>query len=123
VASDLASPANRDEVTFTFTIKSDVANVSPNGMGEIVPNGFWANDPSRPLEVRSLPMSWTVRIFDTAGRSVRDYTNNAADGADWTWDFNNDHGQRVARALYLVRVTDPAGKVQQSGNFLVQTDP
>jgi hypothetical protein len=72
--------------------------------------------------VRNLPVSWTVRIFDTAGRSVRDYTNNT-NGADWTWDFNNDHGQRVARALYLVRVTDPAGKVQQSGNFLVQMDP
>ena len=123
VASDLASPANRDEVTFTFTVKSDVANVSPNGMGEIVPNGFWANDPTRPLEVRNLPVSWTVRIFDTAGGSVRDHTNTATDGADWMWDFTNDHGQRVARALYLVRVTDPNGKVHQSGRFLVQSDP
>jgi hypothetical protein len=123
VASDLASPANQGERSFTFTVKSDFANVSPSDMGAIVPNGFWANDPTRPLEVRNLPVSWTVRIFDTAGRRIRDYTNNAADGADWAWDFNNDHGQRVARALYLVRVTDPNGKVQQSGNFLVQTDP
>jgi hypothetical protein len=121
VAYDRAD--NRAEHSFSFKVKSDFANVSPSEMGAIVPNGFWANDTSRPLEVRNLPMSWAVRIFDTVGRSVRDYTNNTADGADWVWDFNNDHGQRVARALYLVRVTDPDGKVRQSGRFLVQSDP
>jgi hypothetical protein len=120
VAYDQAD--NRAEHSFSFKVKSDFATVSPIDMGEIVPDGFWANAPTRALEVRNLPMSWTVRIFDTVGRSVRDYTNNAGDGADWAWDFNNDHGQRVARALYLVRVTDPDGKVRQSGRFLVQSD-
>jgi hypothetical protein len=114
---------NRKEKSFSFTVKSDLASIPPSDMGQIVPNGYWASDPSRPLEVRNLPMSWTVRIFDTVGRSVRNYSNNTTDGADWMWDFNNDHGQRVARALYLVRVTDPDGKVRQSGRFLVQSDP
>ena len=67
-------------------------------------------------------MSWTVRIFDTAGRQVKEYTNNDEDGLDWIWDFYNDHGQRVARALYLVRVSEPDGNVRQTGRFLVQSD-
>jgi hypothetical protein len=46
-----------------------------------------------------------------------------SEGFVWLWDFTNDNNQRVARALYLVRVVDPQGNVQQSGRFLVQTDP
>jgi len=91
-------------------------------LGAVVPDGFWANDPRRPLQVTNLPLSWTVRIFDTAGRRVRVYTNEALDGQDWTWDFTNDHGQRVARAMYMVRVTGPDGNVHQSARFLVQSD-
>ncbi|MGD8413369.1 MAG: Ig-like domain-containing protein, partial [Candidatus Latescibacterota bacterium] len=124
VACDLASPANCAELSdYVFTVKSDFAAVPEDDMGEIVPNGFWANDPARPLEVRDMPAAWTVRIFDTAGRQVRTYTNHDADGLDWLWDFNNDHGQRVARSMYLVRVTDADGNVRQSGRFLVQLDP
>ena len=123
-ACDLASPPNCGELSdYTFTVKATCAGLSPGDRGEIVPNGFWANDPTRPLEVRGMPVSWTVRIFDTAGRKVRSYTNNQVDGQDWLWDFTNDHGQRVARAVYLVRVTDVDGNVRQSGRFLVQADP
>jgi len=120
-ACDLASPANCGELTdYSFTVASFTQ--STDDRGSVVPNGYWANDPSRPLEVRDLPLSWSVRIFDTAGRPVRSYTNQQVDGLVWTWDFNNDHGQRVARALYLVRVTGSDGSVRQSGRFLVQTD-
>jgi hypothetical protein len=91
--------------------------------GAIVPDGFWANDPHRPLEVHNLPLSWTVRIYDAAGTPVRNFKNTAGEGYDWTWDFNNNRGRRVARAIYLVRVTDASGNVRQSGRFLVQTDP
>jgi hypothetical protein len=123
-ACDLASPANCATLSdYSFTVKSSFANLSQGDMGEIVPNGFWADDPGRPLEVRDMPVMWTVRIFDTAGREVRTYTNDQGDGQDWLWDFQNDHGQRVARAMYLVRVTDADGNVRQSGRFLVQTDP
>jgi len=124
VVCDLASPANCAELSdYSFTIKQSFAGIPTSDMGVIVPNGFWANDPLRPLEVRDMPVSWTVRIFDTAGRQVRSYTNNQVDGQDWLWDFTNDHGQRVARAMYLVRVTDVDGNVRQSGRFLVQADP
>jgi hypothetical protein len=120
-ACDLASPANCGELTdYSFTVAS--SSQTTDDRGAVVPNGYWADDPSRPLEVRDLPLTWTVRIFDTAGRPVRSYTNQEVDGLDWIWDFNNDHGQRVARALYLVRVTGSGGDVRQSGRFLVQTD-
>ncbi|NIM19915.1 MAG: hypothetical protein GTO51_06675 [Candidatus Latescibacteria bacterium] len=91
--------------------------------GQIIPDGYWANDATRPLEVRNLPLNWTVRIFNTAGFQVRGFTNGTQDGLDWTWDFTNDAGRKVARALYLVRVTDPSGNVKQSGRFLVRIDP
>lgn len=91
------------------------------GSGDIVPNGYWAGDPTRPLEVRNLPTAWKVHIFDAAGFSVRRYDNNGTDGANWTWDFTNDGGQRVAPALYLVRVTDSSGTTQRTGRFLVQS--
>jgi parallel beta-helix repeat protein len=93
-----------------------------NSTGAIVPDGYWAVHPSRPLEVRNLPLSWTVRIFDTAGRRVKEFTNNEGEGLDWTWDFTNDHGQRVTRAMYLVRVSGPDGDVRRTGRFLVQSD-
>jgi hypothetical protein len=41
---------------------------------------------------------------------------------DWSWDFTNDSGSRVARAMYLVKVTSADGTVQQAGRFLVQSD-
>jgi hypothetical protein len=124
VACDLASPPNCAELSdYSFSIKQSFTGLPSSDLGVIVPNGFWANDPTRPLEVRDMPVSWTVRIFDTAGRPVRSYTNNQVDGQDWMWDFTNDHGQRVARAMYLVRVTDVDGSVRQSGRFLVQADP
>jgi hypothetical protein len=85
----------------------------------IVPDGYWLNDISRPLEVRDLPARWTVRIFDTSGACVRRH-ENATEGATWTWDFHNERGTRVAPALYLVCVTDGAGAVQRRGRFLVQ---
>jgi hypothetical protein len=107
----------------SLVMDGDTPSGSPDSdQAEVVPRGYWDNDPARPLEVRNLPMSWTVRIFDTAGRQVREYTNNEADGLDWSWDFANDHGQRVARAMYLVRVTAPDGTVRQTGRFLVQSD-
>jgi hypothetical protein len=124
VACDLASPPNCAELSdYSFTVKQAFTGLPAGDVGVIVPNGFWANDPTRPLEIRDMPVSWTVRIFDTAGRQVRSYTNNEMDGQDWLWDFTNDHGQRVARAMYLVRVTDVDGNVRQSGRFLVQADP
>jgi len=123
-ACDLASPPNCAELSgYAFTVEENFAGLSPSDMGEIVPNGFWAGDPTRPLEIRDMPALWTVRIFDTAGRLVRSHTNSQVDGQDWLWDFTNDHGQRVARAMYLVRVTDVDGNVRQSGRFLVQLDP
>jgi hypothetical protein len=119
---DLASPANcavLDDYSFTVAGASFVS--LPDGA--IVPDGFWANEPDRPLEIRNLPSNWSVRIFDTAGTSVRRYRNDNADGETWLWDFNNDHGRRVARAIYLVRVSDGNGAIQSSGRFLVQIDP
>lgn len=122
-ACDLASPANcATGVDYSFTVASQIAGVS-EGNGAIVPNGYWADDPTRPLEVRHLPPSWTVRIFDTAGHNVRTYTNQGGSDVDWTWDFENNSGRLVARSLYLVRVTGPNGEVKQSGRFLVQRDP
>jgi hypothetical protein len=103
---------------YRFTVAS--ANAALTGKGAIVPDGFWANDPSRQLEIRNLPSRWTVRIFDTAGSSVRRHENHE-EGATWTWNFTNDNGQRVAPALYLVRVTDSSGAVQRRGRFLVQS--
>jgi len=100
----------------------DTTEYAEEPRGQIVPDGFWANDPSRPLEVHNLSKFWTVRIFDTAGRLIKSETITK-DNKDWEWNFMNDKGRRVARALYLIRVTDEAGNVRRSGRFLVQIDP
>jgi hypothetical protein len=108
-----------DDYSFTIIRDSYISLAD----GSIVPDGFWANAPEKPLEVHNLPLEWTVRIFDAAGTTVRNYKNMVGDGLDWTWDFTNNHGRRVARAIYLIRVTDAGGHVRQTGRFLVQTDP
>ncbi|HEX5133264.1 MAG TPA: Ig-like domain-containing protein [Candidatus Krumholzibacteria bacterium] len=107
-------------LSFEFTVASPLAAVA--APGAIVPNGFWANDPARPMEIRDLPPAWDVRIFDAAGTPVRRFQNKQGSAYTWTWDFRNDGGQRVAPALYLVRVTDGAGSVREAGRFLVQAD-
>jgi hypothetical protein len=107
------------QFSFSFTVATALtASANP---GAIVPDGFWADDPRRPMEVRNLPDSWRVRIFDAAGTQVRRFENTLGPGYTWTWDFNNDNGQRVAPALYLVRVTDGSGSVKGTGRFLVQS--
>jgi hypothetical protein len=119
---DLVDPANCATLDdYSFTVLG--AAYALLAEGAIVPDGFWANDPAKPLEVRNLPLNWTVRIFDTAGILVRKHQNVAGDGYNWTWDFTNDHGRRVARGMYLVRVTNTGGDVSQSGRFVVQSDP
>lgn len=121
-ACDRAAPSNCSQpYQFAFAVEKDFYAGLPDGA--IVPNGFWAGDPERPLEVRNLPMQWSVRIFDAAGGQVKRFRNTVSDGFVWLWDFTNDHNQRVARALYLVRVIDAQGTVRQSGRFLVQSDP
>lgn len=117
-ACDRAHPAHCSTLDYQFTVRA--ANAALTGNGAIVPDGYWANDATRPLEVRDLPANWGVHIFDTAGASVRHHVNQNA-GATWTWDFHNDRGGRVAPALYLVRVTDSSGAVKRSGRFLVQS--
>lgn len=117
-ACDRAQPPHCSTLDYEFTVRG--ANAALAGNGAIVPDGYWANDAARPLEVRDLPANWGVHIFDTAGASVRHHVNQN-DGATWTWDFRNDVGGHVAPALYLVRVTDSSGAVKRSGRFLVQS--
>jgi hypothetical protein len=118
-ACDRAAPTNC-AVPYTYSFTIDGSNVS-SSQGDIVPNGYWADDPARPLEVRNLPHAWQVHIFDPAGFAVRRFDNASADGLNWSWDFTNDGGQRVAPALYLVRVTDAGGNLQRSARFVVQS--
>ncbi len=118
VAADVAN--NTMSVEFSFTVA-----LAPAVGGEdvaIVPNGYWAHEPTRPLEIQNLPSGWTVKIFDTSGSEVRSYKNANGDGEDWNWDFSNDHGRRVAKSMYLVRVLDTGGSVRESGRFVVQSD-
>ena len=103
--------------SFSFTVGNQALAEWP---GAIVPDGFWADDPARPMEIRNLPAEWNVRIFDATGTPVRRYAN-AQPGLTWMWDFRNDSGERVAPALYLVRITDGSGAVQGTGRFLVQS--
>jgi hypothetical protein len=117
-ACDGAPAANCSVLDFRFDVAA--ASASTLGRGAIVPDGYWANDPARPLEIRDIPRDWSVRIFDASGAAVRRH-QNSAEGATWTWNFRNDEGGRVAPALYLVRVTDSNGAVQRSGRFLVQS--
>ena len=105
---------------YSFTVEAQ--QVSQAAQASINPDGYWADDPARPLEVNNLPMNWTVHIFDTSGLQVKQFDNLVRDGYDWVWDFRNDYGQPVARAIYVVRVTDEFGAVKNSGRFLVQVD-
>lgn len=122
---DKADPPNCSSLTdFSFTVRSDSPDYAQGlPLGAIVPDGFWANDPTRPLEIHNLPPRWSVRIYDAAGALVRKHRNPLEKAPVWTWDFKNDHGSQVARAMYLVRVIDGAGNVRQSGRFVVQMDP
>jgi hypothetical protein len=117
-ACDAANPRNCADFSFSFSLAAAQVASSP---GEIVPDGFWEGDRRRPMEVRDLPPSWGVRIFDAAGTPVRRFENRDGGVQTWTWDFRNDSGQRVAPALYLVRVTDEAGSVKETGRFVVQS--
>jgi hypothetical protein len=120
-ACDLALPANCSSLLdYSFTVS---ATPDAAGAAAIVPDGFWAEDPTKPLQVKNIPLGWTVRIFDVSGRKVRTFKNEMRDGLDWTWDFKNDGNRRVVRSLYLVRVTDASGRVRQAGRFLVQRVP
>lgn len=120
-ACDRASTPNcAIPLDYSFTVGG--FNTAASSSGDIVPNGFWANEPARPLEVHNLPRAWEVHIFDAAGASIRRFDNGVSEGYNWTWDFTNDGGQRVAPALYLVRVTDSSGSVQRTGRFLVQSE-
>ena len=117
--SDLAS--NSTIVEFSFEVR-EADRVPENLLARIVPDGYWAHDTRKPLEVRDLPPGWTVRIFDTGGSEVRSFRNAQTDGLDWTWNFENDHGRRVAKSLYLIRVVDESGSVKRSGRFVVRSD-
>ncbi|MEJ2722905.1 MAG: hypothetical protein P8181_17470, partial [bacterium] len=89
---------------------------------EIVPDGYWAQNATKPLEVRNIPHGWTVKIFNNQGFEVKSYQNGQTDGVDWTWDFTNEHGRRVAKSLYLIKILDDSGSVVRDGRFVVQSD-
>lgn len=116
-AYDMA--ANFAQTAFSFQTAETAGE--PGAVVTIAPDGYWAGDPDRPLEIRGIPPGWQVRIFDTSGVQIRAFTNTADTTIDWTWDFANGHGNRVAKSLYLIRVLDKGGSVKQSGKFVVQT--
>ena len=123
IVCDLSSSQNCSTLdTYSFDVDGGFGGLSASEAA-ILPDGYWTEEPTRPLEVRNIPMGWIVRIFDTSGYQVKYFENVVRDGYDWTWDFRNDNGQQVARALYLVRVTDDGGEVRSRGRFLVQMDP
>jgi hypothetical protein len=119
--SEYSSEVTRYVLGATPPGSLDSGESGAEAQGTIVPDGYWAHEPNRPLEVRNLPIGWTVRIFDTAGTRVRKFKNKFEEGITWKWDFHNDHGLVIARALYLVRVVDEQGSVKKSGKFLVQS--
>jgi hypothetical protein len=119
-ACDLSSSVNCATLNLSFQVGGTSAAVTD--AGAVFPDGYWVGDPTRPLEVRNIPVGWTVRIFDTSGHEVRAFTNNITGGHTWAWDFTNDGGHTVARALYLVRVFNEGGGLQRTGRFVVQLD-
>jgi parallel beta-helix repeat protein len=123
VVCDLASTPNcAAPYQFSFTTASAPPPPPPNSedFGTVAPDGYWKDDPTRPLEVRNLPATWTVRIYNTNGQEILAHTNYAGNGTTWSWDFRNKNGERVAGGLYLIRVVDTDGNVRQNGRFVVQ---
>ena len=121
-ACDLTTPANCTELQYGFTVETSAGAGADPSQAIVVPDGYWVDDPTRPLEVQNLPAEWSVRIFEPSGQPVRTYTNTSGSAVDWTWDFKNDKGRAVAPALYLVRITGGDGAVQRTARFLVQAD-
>lgn len=119
-ACDLSSANNCATLDYAFDVAPGATSIIVDA--QIMPDGYWADDPTRPLEIQNIPLGWTVRIFDTRGYVVRDFKNSQSDGYTWSWDFRNDTGHAVARALYLIRVFNEGGDLQRSGRFLVQRD-
>jgi hypothetical protein len=122
VVCDLATQPNCVTHNFSFTTGTTGGTPpsSGNELGVIAPNGYWKDDPARPMEIQNLPLSWVVRIFDMSGHEVRGWHNNQGEGTTWAWDFLNDSGERVAGGLYLIRVVAPDGMVRRNGRFVVQ---
>ena len=108
---------NSASMDYWFSVAEYIAKSSQPGL--IVPDGYWRDDPTKPLEVRDLPAGWTVRIVSTAGAQVRTFKNNRPDDMTWIWDFKNNSGRRVVRSLYLVQVIDGNGITKRSGRFMV----
>jgi hypothetical protein len=86
--------------------------ISPSGLITIYPN---PGNPQRGQGIRitnlSLDSQVVVRIFDVAGNLVRTLEENdevtVQEGFKTaTWDGTNETGERVARGVYLVFVTD-----------------
>jgi hypothetical protein len=119
-ACDLSSSANCASLDYTFTIATAGAALADGAV--IFPDGYFADDPNRPLEVRNIPLGWTVRVFSVAGEEVLSFKNPFGDGHTWSWDFTNDSGHQVARGLYLIRVFNEGGDLERSGRFVVQRD-
>ncbi len=122
VELDACDLAGNCAAPFVSRFDVESARMASLGAGAIVPDGYWAGQPTRPLEIRSLPPGWTVTIFDVTGVTVRRHRNAGSASEDWTWDFANDAGRRVVRGVYLVRVLDALGSVRRSGRFVVQSD-
>jgi hypothetical protein len=119
-ACDLSSSANCATLDFSFQV--GVGSAALADAGRIFPDGYWVDNPAQPMQVLNLPLGWSVRIFDTSGQEVRTFKNTIANSHTWAWDFRNDGGSTVARALYLIRVFNEDGALQRAGRFVVQLD-